>query len=265
MPDPRDFTRSTRDRLYALSGNQCAFPGCGVTFFKVDTNTKLSNICHIEAANQGGERYNPDSNDEYRRSYENLILLCPNHHKETNDTEKYTVDVLKGMKRCHEAKFLNPTALRKHVSSLSTVINLMGDTFIENTFDGIVVAPDIEEKIHYNNVNVYRSLIDEYAQYNSRLNQLYNEIEKQGSVKKSVILQSIRSFYLKEKGNKNINDIRENADAIIESIKNKMWKTVEDSGKLSYGLPYDVIEINILIILVDAFMRCKILEEPRTL
>jgi len=251
--------------LYALSGNQCAFPGCSVTFFNVDTNIKHSNICHIEAAKPDGERYNPDSDDEYRRSYENLILLCENHHTETNDTKKYTVEVMKEMKRCHEAKFLNPTALQKHMSSLSTVINLMGDTIIESTFDGIAVAPDIEDKIHYNNVKLYRSLIDEYARYNGRLNQLYNEIEKQGSVKKAVILQSIRSFYLKEKGNKSIKNIRENADAIIENIKNKMWKTVEASRELPHDLPYEVIEINILIILVDAFMRCKILEEPRTL
>jgi ribosomal protein L15E len=40
------------------------------------------------------------TNDQ-RRRYDNLILLCPNHHVITNDENIYTVAVLKKMKSDH--------------------------------------------------------------------------------------------------------------------------------------------------------------------
>ena len=50
----------------------------------------------------GGERNNPNQSDEDRRNYNNLILLCHEHHVETNDINEYTVDKLKEMKKIHE-------------------------------------------------------------------------------------------------------------------------------------------------------------------
>ncbi|WP_172953346.1 hypothetical protein [Klebsiella pneumoniae] len=35
----------------------------------------VGNVCHIEAAEVGGERYNKSQTDEDRRAYSNLILL----------------------------------------------------------------------------------------------------------------------------------------------------------------------------------------------
>lgn len=93
-------------RLFALSGNKCAFPGCETSMVN-STGTVIGQICHIEAAEIGGERYNNKQTDEERRSFENLILLCANDHTKTNDVSKYTVEVLKKMKAEHEKKFIN--------------------------------------------------------------------------------------------------------------------------------------------------------------
>lgn len=62
-------------------------------------------FCHIEAAEVVGERYNPNQSDEDRRDYSNLILLCNEHHVETNDVNEFPVSKLKEMKRLHEEKF----------------------------------------------------------------------------------------------------------------------------------------------------------------
>ena len=59
-----------------------------------------------------------------------------------------------------------------------------------------------------------------------------------------------------------IEAIRENADLIFENIENEIWKILESSSNLSPNLPIESIKIGILIVMVDAFMRCKILEEP---
>lgn len=263
----REITILTIKRLYSMSGNRCAFPGCNQPFFK-DDETNISNICHIEAAEPGGQRYNPDSNDEYRRSFENLILLCPNHHKITDNTEKYTVEVLKEMKRNHEATFLQivpgQNLITKHPSVLNTVIASLGNSIFDDTnVNEPLSAPDPEEKILYNNVIQYKAIIEEYRVYQGRLNKIYEEIEKQGSTKKEFVLLNIKTAYLNERKKYNsIDEIRANADNIIENVEVKLWDIIENSSNVNTDLAIEAIQISLYVILVDAFMRCSILEEP---
>jgi hypothetical protein len=89
-------------RLFAVSKNECAYPSCKNAIVD-ELGTVIGEICHIEAAEEGGERYNADSNDEYRRSFDNLILMCSNHHKRTNNVIEYTTGKLKILKEEHES------------------------------------------------------------------------------------------------------------------------------------------------------------------
>lgn len=95
----------TLSALFARSGNQCAFPGCTQPLVN-HKNQFIAQVCHIEAASEGGERFNSKSSDEYRRSYENLLILCYPHHIETNDVEEYPINRLMEIKRTHEQQFL---------------------------------------------------------------------------------------------------------------------------------------------------------------
>ena len=263
----RDYSDPVQRRLYSLSGNQCAFPGCATTFFNSGDETNISHICHIEAAKPGGQRYNPDSTDEYRRSYENLILLCPNHHKETDNVTLYPSDVLRTMKREHEDKIKKLVSeqniLKNHPSALNTVIMIIGSAITEFIdADGPENAPDLEHKISYNNVLRYEHIIKTYAAYQGKLNRIYAEIEKQGSSRKEIILKNINTLYLKEKGKyKTFEDVKVNADNIIEAVEKELWKVFDNSNNI-VDLDYEAISISILVVLVDAFMRCNILEEP---
>jgi hypothetical protein len=68
----------------------------------------VGQICHIEAAVEGGERFNPAMSDELRAAFSNLMLMCYEHHVITNDVDTYPVPVLQAMKAQHEAKFTDP-------------------------------------------------------------------------------------------------------------------------------------------------------------
>ena len=93
-------------RLFALSGNRCAFPGCRNHLIN-ETGVLIAEICHIAAAEPGGERYDQEHSDEDRRAYENLLLFCHPHHKVTDDINTYTIPVLRKMKEDHEKLFLD--------------------------------------------------------------------------------------------------------------------------------------------------------------
>lgn len=105
---------STVKKLFSVAGNQCGFPGCTEPLYDIESDTLYAEICHIEAAEEGGERYYPNQTDEERRHFDNLILLCPKHHKQTNNVEKYTVEVLQKMKKQHE---LNQTSVTPTISN----------------------------------------------------------------------------------------------------------------------------------------------------
>lgn len=104
IPKRLQPTAETLKMLLLRSGNQCAFPGCTEVLY--DSNNQLqAECCHIEAALSGGERYNEKSTNEERRSESNLMFLCRNHHKKTNDVDKFPVAKLKAIKADHESKF----------------------------------------------------------------------------------------------------------------------------------------------------------------
>lgn len=97
-------TKEDYRTLFAKTGNQCAFPGCNHPLIDED-NEFVAQVCHIEAAEPGGQRYNAEMTDEDRRSVENLIVLCHRHHVKTNNTNLYTVQRLRGIKADHEANW----------------------------------------------------------------------------------------------------------------------------------------------------------------
>ena len=110
----------TVKRLFALSGNQCAFPGC--TEILVDkAGLLLGEVCHICGDKPGAKRYDPAQTEVERQSFSNLIVLCANHHTIIDRDEiTYTVSVLQRMKEKHESK-----VTKKFVISDKTARDIM--------------------------------------------------------------------------------------------------------------------------------------------
>lgn len=93
---------STIKKLFSLSRNKCAFPQCSHSLVNSE-NLLIGAIAHIEAENPNGPRYNPNRSARERVDFDNLIILCPNHHALIDsDNITYTVVVLKKMKNDHE-------------------------------------------------------------------------------------------------------------------------------------------------------------------
>ena len=258
----RNYSELTIKRLYALSGNKCAFPGCPIEFASSINSTNYSNICHIEDAEMGG-RYNPNMTDKQRASFENLLLLCPNHHIETNDTIKYTIDVLKEIKLNHESYYFNHRII-SNPSMLANTINAIANISIEDFQESESLnAIDPMNKISYNSIKRNVALIQEYKVYHQKINSLYDELELQGSLKKERLLNAIKLMYSKIKGNyildsqNPIEIIKQNSDNIFDDLYNELYTKMEKSSYWD-----EDIVLGIRLIMIDAFMRCKILEEP---
>ena len=68
----------------------------------------IGQICHIQAAEEGGPRFNCNMSNEQRRSVSNLLLLCYEHHKVTDNVNDFSVSRLSEMKQQHESRFSRP-------------------------------------------------------------------------------------------------------------------------------------------------------------
>ncbi len=92
----------TRKILWAKSGNCCAI--CKTELIHNSNEVKSINIgdeCHIISKEINGPRHKPDYEDY--DTYENLLLLCKNHHREVDENfESFSEEVLTYIKLTHE-------------------------------------------------------------------------------------------------------------------------------------------------------------------
>lgn len=96
------ITDKTRKILWAKSGNRCSI--CHkelVDKISDEGDFIIGEECHIISSQAKGPRHK--SNIENYDNYENLILLCRNHHKEIDsNVVTYTEELLRNMKLKHE-------------------------------------------------------------------------------------------------------------------------------------------------------------------
>ncbi|NQY54565.1 MAG: hypothetical protein HRT42_13450 [Campylobacteraceae bacterium] len=96
------ISNKTRKNLWAKSGNRCSV--CKIELFSEKKSKDKFNIgeeCHIISSKVSGPRYKSNM-DDYD-TFDNLLMLCRNHHKEIDElTDTYTEELLRYIKQNHE-------------------------------------------------------------------------------------------------------------------------------------------------------------------
>jgi hypothetical protein len=115
------ITEKTIKLLWSNAAGRCSFSECTekLTVEQAADSAPhtLGEMAHIKGKRKDANRYDATQTDLDRDSYENLILLCPNHHtlidKKENE-EKFPVEVLLEMKICHETYISNRLEATKY-------------------------------------------------------------------------------------------------------------------------------------------------------
>lgn len=141
-------------------------------------------------------------------------------------------------------------------SNLATIINILSlEKWDDSNSDESYNSFEIERKIKYNELDDAREVIEEFCVYYKKVDEKYTEFDLLGANKSNSVLNSIRKEYRKLKKT-------DNKDYVffetIESIKSKVLES-----KNIDNIPIDEIELCIDILVVDAFIRCKIFENPK--
>lgn len=140
-------------------------------------------------------------------------------------------------------------------SNLATVINILSKEDWDKTEPVAEVNSfEIDRKISYNNLNAAKVIIDDYSVHYGRVDKIYTEFDSQGSNKSSSVLSTIRHEYAKAKIN--LTD-----DQLFFCVISKVEEKILNSSNYKV-IPFDELELCINILVVDAFIRCKIFENP---
>lgn len=149
---------------------------------------------------------------------------------------------------------LNPAYITRIVTSLSAA-NLQLDT----SFD--TLPADIEKKIEFNQLSGWDEQVRFYAPYCRHLNRIYQEFDGQGRIVSTKVLQWLNKQYLLLKdqyqGDALFTQIYQLANQTIEN--DPAMQTPDQAGKIYL----EDISFNLTIVLVDAFMKCFIMNKPR--
>ena len=140
-------------------------------------------------------------------------------------------------------------------TNLTAIIKILSKEDLSHGAQKNEVIPyDIDAKIKHNKLDAARTLIEDYAVYYPRIARIYAEFDKQGSNRSLSILNSFRSKYI-------LLGETAAADQRFFSVVNSVVEQVRDS-MLQSVIPADELSLCVEILVVDAFIRCKIFKNP---
>jgi hypothetical protein len=145
----KKFTRTYSDKtlklLFGLSGNRCAHPDCPSKLIADSTphddSIIVGHIAHIYSGTAKGPRPCPfeSVSEEFINGYDNLLLLCRNHHALVDGQESsFSVETLKQWKLDHSYRVLATRAsvLPERFHQFAW----MGARFTVQTMDGTIAS-----------------------------------------------------------------------------------------------------------------------------
>ena len=145
------------------------------------------------------------------------------------------------------------------------------DESIEETNAQPKVAFQVEEKIEHNCVIKYKSIIEDYSIFYSQCEEVLDIYDNTKMGAKAKILRCVKNWYSEAKGeflkiNKQskkseIELIRENADFLIDKVKDRIYAAVQENANETAYI--EDVEIGVVCFVCFCFMACKILEKPK--
>lgn len=141
-------------------------------------------------------------------------------------------------------------------SNLATIINILAKEDLYIYIEAPEInAFEINKKIEYNDLMKVRDIIDDYKIYYKKLDEKYMEYDKQGANKSLSIFRIMKSQY-----SRLLVAGKVSQDLFFSIVDNIIDIIVKSKNYIE--IPYEELEMCVHILVVDAFIRCKIFEKP---
>lgn len=141
-------------------------------------------------------------------------------------------------------------------SDLTKTINILASTTPEPVDNPTVDDFEIERKIAFNNLDSAREVVNDFSAHSPRLDKIYAVFDSQGKNISNAVLSTFKSEYLRNKDKTSRPD--DLFFLIIDNIKNYILR----SPNLDSTMSMENLDLCVNIVVVDAFIKCKIFENP---
>lgn len=168
------------------------------------------------------------------------------------------IDNQKELYRLTKKELGNEVDIIKLDSNLAIIINILSKEDLRTSSNPTIDTFEIDRKISHNVIDVTKSIIDDHAKYHPRLDKKYTEFDTLGANKSLSVLQNINSIYIEAC----VKNKDKDSDFIFLEIIESVNKKVIESANF-VDMPIDELELCANIIVVDAFIRCKIFKNPQ--
>lgn len=141
-------------------------------------------------------------------------------------------------------------------TNLATIINILAEENLTNVEPPQINDFEIERKIDFNHLQKAKDTIENYKVYYSKLDEKYKEFDKQGVNKSLSVFSTLFKQY---------NSLKLKIDDDVELFYTLIAEVVKyiQNSKNYVEIAYDELEMCVCIIVVDAFIRCKIFKNPK--
>lgn len=114
---------------------------------------------------------------------------------------------------------------------------------------------DIQPKIDKNKLEKWNELIHEYYVYSNEVDKIYRQFDAESMNQSMAVLFKLNELYLTLKP-------KYQADDLFDKMKDEVYNIVDGDATCSPILTKEQLELNISLVLIDAFIKCKIFEKP---
>ena len=160
---------------------------------------------------------------------------------------------------------LNPAATTVHNYNfkpvrplfITKIINRLSDPSLPQvTPTDIDYKPyKIDKKEDHNKLKRWKDDIKRYAPFKQYVEDIYKEFDSLGKNKRESVYQWLHREYAR------LHDTWE-ADQLFDELKNFVSNKVSEDLTLFDNISFEEMENNVCIVLVDAFIECRIFEKP---
>jgi hypothetical protein len=140
-------------------------------------------------------------------------------------------------------------------SNLAAIINVLAKQDLTVVDADSERTPfNIDNKIDFNDLSGRRELITDLHVYCGKIDRIYSDFDREGSNKSWSVLNTIRNFYsANSDGLKGCGLL----DKVIECVAKQVRESINFEA-----IPIEELEQCVQILVVDAFIRCKIFKNP---
>ena len=181
---------------------------------------------------------------------------CYDDKRILRDVLAKDIDTIRKLASYLEKSILPATADERRPSVITYVINRLADEPLAE----IAVNPDtksfdLEPKIDFNSLKKWRDIISEYTVFSLLVDKIYRAYDEQGVNKSFAVLSSLHDLYLNLASELT-------GDALFDKLLESVYDIVNKDYEYNESLTREELQVNIKIVLVDAFVKCKIFKKP---